>query len=118
MTGFDAGDVVLVVFPFSEWTSAKQRPALVVSPLRLNRTQRDVIVAALTSHAQSVRAGEEYLLDEREQAAAGLPRPSKVKLDKIMTIDSRLIRKRLGRLPEESTRRLLEQLRSIFTPGE
>lgn len=116
MTSFDAGDVVLVVFPFTDWLSVKQRPAVVVSPGRLNRAQRDIVVSAITSHGGKLRAGEEYLLDESEQAAAGLPRPSKIKLDKILTTDSRLIRKTLGRLPEESTRRLLEQLRTIFTP--
>ena len=116
MTNFDAGDVVLVVFPFTDWSSVKQRPAVVVSPSRSNRIQRDIILCAITSQGRDVRTGEEYLLDEQEQAAAGLPRISKVKLDKIITIDSRLIRKRLGRLPKESTIRLLERLRTLFTP--
>ena len=115
MTNFNAGDVVLVVFPFTDWSSVKQRPAVVVSPDRLNRIQRDIILCAITSYGKGMHTQEEYVLDKHEQDAAGLPHTSKVKLDKIITIDSRLIRKRLGRLPENSAARLLEQLRAIFT---
>ena len=34
MAGFVKGDVVIVLFPFSDLTQAKRRPALVLSELR------------------------------------------------------------------------------------
>src|SRR5262249_15589307 len=43
------GDVVLVPFPFTDLSNAKQRPALVVSGDAFNSTREDVLVAAITS---------------------------------------------------------------------
>lgn len=42
------GDIVLVSFPFTDLTSTKRRPALVISPNSLNDLKRDLILAAIT----------------------------------------------------------------------
>lgn len=50
MTTFDQGDVVLVNFPFTDLTSAKRRPALIVSTTWFNdRPVQDCILVAITS---------------------------------------------------------------------
>jgi len=49
-TPFDPGTVVLVRFPFTDLTGAKQRPALVLSSRAHQQTQRDLIVAAISGH--------------------------------------------------------------------
>jgi hypothetical protein len=41
---------------------------------------------------------DEYLLPDVDQQAAGLPKPSKVKCGKIVTIHQRLVRKTLGKI--------------------
>src|SRR5438132_13678263 len=46
---FSQGDVVLVPFPFTDLSATKQRPALVLSPERLNKIRRDLVLAAITS---------------------------------------------------------------------
>jgi mRNA-degrading endonuclease toxin of MazEF toxin-antitoxin module len=48
-TSFSQGDVVLVPFPFTDLSAVKQRPALVLSPDRLNKARVDIVVAAITS---------------------------------------------------------------------
>jgi mRNA interferase MazF len=48
-TSFKRGDIILVMFPFTDLSSAKQRPALVVSSDALNAASDDVLVAAITS---------------------------------------------------------------------
>jgi mRNA interferase MazF len=106
MTPFEPGDVVLVPFPFTDFSTLKQRPCVVLSSARFNRSRPDVILAAITSRVAGRAADDEYLLTEREQRLAGLPRPSKVKAGKIVTIDQRLVRARLGRLPVSSWRRV------------
>ena len=45
MTVYQAGDVVLVAFPFSSGSSVKARPALVV----LDTGDSDVVVARITT---------------------------------------------------------------------
>ena len=47
-TRYKRGDVVLVPFPFTDLSSSKRRPALVISPDALNDQMEDVVVAALT----------------------------------------------------------------------
>ena len=44
------GDIVLVSFPFTDLTSSKRRPALVLSPDSLNTAGEDLVLAAVTSH--------------------------------------------------------------------
>jgi hypothetical protein len=55
------GDVVLVPFPFTDLSTTKQRPALVVSPDAWNATQPDVMLIAITSQ-MAVAAGPQDLV--------------------------------------------------------
>ncbi len=49
MTRYDCGDVVLLPFPFTDLTTSKQRPAVIVSSTWFNQNRKDVIVLAITS---------------------------------------------------------------------
>lgn len=92
MTRYDAGDVVLVRFPFTDLSSSKLRPALVVSTSRYQSRYSDVVVLALTSQQQrddNVRIAE--------WRSAGLPKPSWLK-PVIGTLAATLIVRRLGKL--------------------
>ncbi len=44
------GDIVLVTFPFTDLTSSKRRPALIISPDSFNAAGEDLVLAAITSH--------------------------------------------------------------------
>ena len=50
MTSFEFGDVVLVPFPFTDQSTTKKRPAIVVSSQTYNSERPDVIIMAVTSH--------------------------------------------------------------------
>ena len=100
MTVFRRGDVVLVAFPFTDLTTTKMRPALIVSSDVFNHKNSDVIVVAITSQLSRRISDYHYLLSSQEQSLAGLPKPSMIKLGKIVTLDQRLIRRKLGRVPD------------------
>lgn len=95
---FKYGDVVLIGFPFTDLSGIKQRPALVISSNWYNDKGNDIILAAITSHITSKTERDEYLLSIADQKIAGLPKQSIVKLGKLVTIDQRLIRKKLGNI--------------------
>jgi mRNA interferase MazF len=59
---FSQGDVVLVPFPFADLSATKQRPALVLSPERLNKLRPDLVLAAITSQVPAVLDEDEILL--------------------------------------------------------
>jgi mRNA interferase MazF len=73
MTGYDRGDVVLAILPFSDLTGIKQRPAIVVSA---PHPSIDLLLLPLTSQLEHLQPGEFALADWK---AAGLLFPSAVK---------------------------------------
>ena len=46
------GDVVLVPFPFTDQSTTKKRPAVVVSSDRYHRERQDLIILAVTSQVR------------------------------------------------------------------
>jgi mRNA interferase MazF len=114
MTNYNPGDVVLIPFPFTDLSTVKQRPAVILSSTEFNQHHQDVIMVAITSHVPEVLMSDEYLLNATEQRRAGLPKPSIVKVGKIVTLDQRLIRKQLGRMAETGQQQLIKIVLTIF----
>ena len=112
-TTYKQGDVVLVSFPFTDLTSAKKRPALIISPDAFNRLNQDLILVGITSQL----AGDEYgfLLDEADFVAGRLPKKSMVKVTKLFTIHSALVHKKLCALRPERLAEVLQQIREFFS---
>lgn len=52
MTIYKGGDVILVSFPFSDQSTSKKRPAVIISSDRYNKLSSDVIIMAITSKTQ------------------------------------------------------------------
>lgn len=65
---------------------------------------------AITSQVPAVLNPEDFRLSPDDRRAAGLPKPSIVKCGKLLTIDQRLIRKTLGRLPPPTLASLRQRL--------
>ena len=114
MTGCKQGDVILVPFPFTDLTTVKHRPALVLSADWFSTSCDDCIVAAITSQVPPDLQPDEYRLSASDLLAGGLPRPSLVKLGKLFTMSKSLLRKRLGRLPEATMVVILKQMEQVF----
>jgi len=103
MTPCKHGQVILVPFPFTDLSTVKQRPALVISSDEFNDESGDVIIAAITSNVDPYRDSVDvYVLSGVEQTQAGLPKESAIRLGKIITLDQRLIRSELGSLPSKT----------------
>ncbi|OGT85123.1 MAG: hypothetical protein A3H91_07615 [Gammaproteobacteria bacterium RIFCSPLOWO2_02_FULL_61_13] len=95
MTACNFGDIVLVPFPFTDQTTSKQRPAVIISSDAYHRVRPDVILMAVTSHVQTgAGLGETGVQDWKN---AGLLKPSVIK-PVIATVERRLVIKRLGQL--------------------
>ncbi|MEH2282283.1 MAG: type II toxin-antitoxin system PemK/MazF family toxin [Nostoc sp.] len=98
---FKRGDVVLVLFPNSNLTTAKTRPALIVQADNLQTGLPQVIVAMITS--QMFRAGHPsrvtILLSSPEGQQSGLLADSVVMADNLATITLSAIYQIIGSLP-------------------
>jgi mRNA interferase MazF len=103
MPSFSRHEVILVRFPFSDLTSAKVRPAIVVGAA----VRGDLLVVPLTSRTGGLVAGEFAITDWR---SAGLNVPSVVKRG-IYTVHTSLVLKSVGQLPSADAGRLELSLR-------
>ena len=106
-TTYNRGAVVLLPFPFSDQTSAKIRPAVIVNPAY---PSDDLLVVAVTSVGDALRPGEFPLEFWRE---AGLIHPSFAKRA-VASVAGGLVRKQLGQLRETDLVKLDAAIRLWF----
>lgn len=98
-------DVVLIRYPFSDFSSGKVRPAVVVSPP--HHPSEDLLIVPLTSMTEDLLPGEFAMKHWR---AAGLNVPTAVKRG-IYAVAGRLVVKRIGGLDAEDATRLTKSLK-------
>jgi mRNA interferase MazF len=111
MTGYEFGDLVLVPFPFTDQTTTKRRPAVVVSSDAYHRERPDLIILAVTSQARpGAGVGEAAVAKWKE---AGLLRASVLK-PVVATIERSLVLRKLGRLEGEDRAALRKVLGEIL----
>jgi len=84
MKNYSANEIVLVRYPFSDLSSLKIRPAVVISS---PHASQDVIIVPLTSKTTQLQEGEFVL---RHWKAAGLNVPSALKRG-IFTISKSIV---------------------------
>lgn len=101
-------ELILLPFPFSDLTSAKVRPALVLSSDAYNTACDDVIVSALTTNLS--RTDYSVLIQQTDLESGVLKVPSRVKVDALIQADQSLILTSIGRLKAS----VFEQVLTIF----
>ena len=103
------GDVVLVPVPFTDLSSRKRRPVIVVSNNDYHRGTADFVGVALTSNPQPTAYG--FLITTADLDAGRLNRPSQVRADKVYTLAQSIIVHRFGRVRGH----VLDQVRRLIT---
>jgi mRNA interferase MazF len=53
MTIYNFGDVLLVPFPFTDQTTTKKRPTIVISSDNYNQSKLDILLIAVTSQVKT-----------------------------------------------------------------
>ena len=100
---FSQRDIVLVPFPYSDLSAAKQRPALIISN---NKMKEDKICCLITS----VHAPEGIEIRKGACEQGSLPFESWVKAYRLFTVNDRIIRKKLCRVTPKFHERVLASL--------
>ncbi|HEY7060704.1 MAG TPA: type II toxin-antitoxin system PemK/MazF family toxin [Chloroflexota bacterium] len=106
MIAYSRGDVVLVLYMYSDESGQKLRPGLIVSSATYHQSRQDLI-AAITSNVTRRLAGDHVIAD---WPAAGLRVPSLVTVV-LRTIKRPMIRRRLGALSAADLQAYDQQLR-------
>ena len=108
------GDFVLIPFPFADLRGRKVRPAVVVSA---DPQAPELIVAFISSVLtnRSPRGAEvELLRSNPEFQATGLKVDSLIRLDKIVTLSTGIVARRLGRVGPTTNDAITDKLRRAF----
>ena len=104
MQNYSRNEVVLVRYPFSDLSTSKVRPAIVISAPHISE---DVFVVPLTSKTSALLPGEFIL---KGWKSAGLNVPTAVKRG-IYTVRNDLVVKRVGKLSGPDSEGLENSLR-------
>ena len=101
-------ELVLIPYPFSELNVSKVRPAVVVSNDRYNQEFDDAIVVPVTTNL-SLRK-HVIRLSDSELEQGHLIAESVIKVDRILSVNQKLVRKSIGSVKKG----ILVRVRSIL----
>ena len=109
---YSQGDILLIPLPFTDLSSHKQRPVLVLSKQHYNDTADDLIVAAITSNIDS----KPYvvLFSNSDMTDGFLKTISCVRADKIYTLSQNIVIKHFGKVKPEIIKAVKEKLFAIM----
>lgn len=96
----EPGSLVAIPFPYTDLSTSKRRPALVLTP---PDERDDCLVLAVTSRETE---GAAEVLEASNLEEGRLPRRSWVRVDKVFTVHSSLVQKEYGRLTADTFERV------------
>lgn len=111
MIPYKKWDIILVPFPFTDLSTIKKRPALIISPDSYN-DGLDFVIAFITSKIDAKERLGDYQIKYWQKA--NLPKPSMLRM-KFATIDKRIIVKKLGSLTPKDIALYQKELIDFFS---
>ena len=106
------GDIVLIPIPFTELSSRKRRPVVVISNDSYNRRTMDIVVVAMTSNPADVP--HSLPITSSDLTQGNLNRPGRVRVDKIYTLSQSIVLKTFGRINPNMLHRIRAEIQVLF----
>lgn len=110
----EQGDLLLIPIPFTDLSSHKRRPVIVLSHTAYHRTTADMIVVAMTSNPTAVPYS--FRISSTDLTQGTLNRPGTVRVDKIYTLSQSLIVQTFGQVNTVTLDRIRDLLRTLTAP--
>ncbi len=103
------GDIVVIKFPFTDFSNYKKRPALVLATLKGD----DIIICQITSK----RRNDPYAIeiDDNDIIGGTLYGKSYVRPSRLVTIDKKIVEYKVGHLNTKKFTEILEKIKEIFS---
>jgi mRNA interferase MazF len=105
-------ELVLLPFPFSNMEGTKVRPALIVSNDYFNKKGDDCLMVPLTT----VIKDEPFsiLLQQENLSSGKLLKPSRIRLDKIFSVEKNLISMKIGIVNDKIFQKIRQEITEMF----
>ena len=107
------GDIVLVQFPFSDLSQTKLRPALI---LAVSSSIDEITLCFISSQKVQRLSPDEFAIPESDDEflQTGLKTNSKVRVTRIITLERKLIMRKIGKLGKKQINKLDRTLMRAF----
>jgi mRNA interferase MazF len=109
----EQGDILLISVPFTNLSSQKRRPVIVISNNVYNRKTADVVVVAMTSNPAA--AAYSFPITSSDLEKGTLNRPGKVRVDKIYTLSQSIAARNFGRVKPAILERIRQSLMELIS---
>ena len=107
----EQGDILLVPIPFSDQSSHKRRPVIVISNNSYDQRTIDLVVVAMTSNP--AEADYSFTITSSDLEKGVLNHPGKVRVDKIYTISKAIVAKTFGQVNESVLEHIRNELHDL-----
>jgi mRNA interferase MazF len=105
------GDLILLSYPFSNLEEKKLRPALIISNNLFNKTSSDCIMVPLTSVIKN--ESHSIIINSRDLEEGKLLKISRIKADKIFSIEKSLIKMKIGKVNKNTFEKVKKVVYSL-----
>lgn len=109
---YNQGDILLIPVPFTDLTSAKKRPVLVLSNNSYNEKTNDVLVAAITSNIR--KKDYTVMLTKQDIDIGALKVDSCIRVDKIYSLSQRIVISTFGKVKAHIMDDVIEKLNQLI----
>ena len=92
----EQGDILLIPVPFTDLSSRKRRPFVVISNNQYNQSHQDIVVVAMTSNP--AQAAYSFQVQSSDLVDGRLNRPSRIRVDKIYSLSQDIVVKKFGKI--------------------
>jgi len=109
-------DIILIPIPFTDLSSNKKRPVVVISNDDYNLSSNDIIVIAITSN---IEFSNDYCIpiDNSNLENGILPKKSIVRCDKIYTLSKDIIIKKFNKINFETFNLIQNKIDNLINTG-
>ena len=102
------GQIVTVSVPYTDLSSAKNRPVVVVADVGMG----DYVVCAITG--SRLRRPQDIEIQRQDMRSGGLRRSSWVRVNRLYTLNQRLFNQVIGQLTDDKQAEITAAVRSLF----
>ena len=110
---YDQRDIILIPFPYSDLTGSKQRPALIISNYKINKTQ-DRICCLMSTNEHK----DDLPIKKEDFKVGRLPFKSFVRSHRVFTINEKIINKKICTITESFHDKVVEKFNQYIKRTE
>ena len=91
---YKQGDILLIPIPYTNLTTTKQRPVLVLSNNMYHQNTDDILVAAITSQLKDIDYS--VVINTEDLSEGELRKTSAIRADKLYTLSKQIVKRKFG----------------------